>query len=262
MPRIRTVKPEFWAHEELSEFPPETHMLAAALLNYADDEGYFNANPKLVKAVCCPLRDDSMSIQGSIKQLAQIGYIDLATGVDGKRYGLVRKFKDHQVISRPKESKIKDLIKEWDSSMNNHGSINDESSEERKGKEQGKEVEQGTGNREQADKLPTPAEQAIEYLNSVSGAKYQKKGKSLGHANARIDDGHTLDDLKLVVDAKWAEWRNDAKMAQYLRPETLFGASKFPGYLVAAKAKGGSAHTGFDNREYTDHIPDWENDDD
>jgi DNA-directed RNA polymerase specialized sigma54-like protein len=36
-------------------------MLAAALLNHADDEGFFNANARLVKAQCVPLREDSVS---------------------------------------------------------------------------------------------------------------------------------------------------------------------------------------------------------
>ena len=69
MARIRTIKPEFWAHEDLSELPEATHMLAAALLNYADDEGYFNANPMLIKAACSPLREPSVSIQESLTLL-------------------------------------------------------------------------------------------------------------------------------------------------------------------------------------------------
>ena len=61
MARIRTIKPEFWKHEDLSALPEITHMLAAALLGYADDEGYFNANPALVKSECLPLRESSVS---------------------------------------------------------------------------------------------------------------------------------------------------------------------------------------------------------
>jgi hypothetical protein len=41
MGRIRTIKPEFWRSEDLCSLPEATHMLAAALLNYADDEGFF-----------------------------------------------------------------------------------------------------------------------------------------------------------------------------------------------------------------------------
>jgi hypothetical protein len=52
--RIRTLKPDFWKHEGLCEQPEATHMLAAALLNYVDDYGYFNANPALIKGELYP----------------------------------------------------------------------------------------------------------------------------------------------------------------------------------------------------------------
>jgi hypothetical protein len=133
MGRIRTIKPEFWRHEALSELPAETHMLAAALLNYADDEGYFNANPKLVQAECFPLRDLSVTVQCSITHLSNVGFITLGTGADGRRYGHIAAFMAHQVINRPKASKISTLEISW----NNHGRITDPSP-----------PEQGTGNRE------------------------------------------------------------------------------------------------------------------
>jgi len=133
MARIRTIKPEFWKHEDLSELPPETHMLAAALLNYADDEGYFNANAKLIQAECCPLRDDSTNVRRSIEMLSSIGYIRLFEGSDGKSYGHIKTFSDHQRVDRPKPSKIKAL----EVSQKDRRRIDDESTLEGKGKEQG-----------------------------------------------------------------------------------------------------------------------------
>jgi len=135
MARIRTIKPEFWKHEDLSELKSDTHMLAASLLNYADDEGYFNANEKLITAECCPLRDLSVTIHGSITSLCEIGYIRIGHSKDGKRYGHIINFLEHQVINRPKASKIKDLDVVWDSSVNSHGLISDESHPEGKGME-------------------------------------------------------------------------------------------------------------------------------
>lgn len=135
MARIRTIKPEFWKHEDLSELPPETHMLAASLLNYADDEGYFNANPKLIQAECCPLREDSTNVRRSIEMLSKIGYIRLYEGSDGKSYGHIVTFKDHQRVDRPKQSKIKAL----EVSTKDRRKIDDESTQEGN-------REQGTGN--------------------------------------------------------------------------------------------------------------------
>lgn len=135
MARIRTIKPGFWQHEDLSELPPEVHMMAAALLNHSDDEGYFKANDKLVKAACCPLREDSVSTHGALIQLEKIGFIEMFEGTDGKKYGHVVKFLDHQTISRPTASKIKKLQPLTEDSLNTHGVLHEDSMQERKGKE-------------------------------------------------------------------------------------------------------------------------------
>lgn len=143
--RIRTIKPEFWKHDLLSELPESTHMLAAALLNYADDEGYFNANPSLIKAECFPLREPSVSVPESLRSLQSIGFLDFGTGSDGRRYGRVAKFSEHQRVSHPTPSKIKGFGIVWTDSGNSpedSGSLREDSAPERKGREQ------GTGNRE------------------------------------------------------------------------------------------------------------------
>lgn len=138
MARIRTIKPAFWKHEELSELPAETHMLAAALLNYADDEGYFNANPKLVAAECCPLRDDSVSVHEQLTQLENIGYIRRATGSDGKTYGHVVTFLEHQRINRPNPSEIKGLVKFSDDSLSAHTQVTPGREKEKEKEKEGK----------------------------------------------------------------------------------------------------------------------------
>lgn len=116
MGRIRTIKPEFWQHEDLSDLSEAAHMLAAALLNYADDEGYFNANPLLIKAACFPLREPSSPVPVSLQELSRIGYLRLGIGADSKRYGQIVNFCEHQVISHKKDSKIKDVGIAWEPS--------------------------------------------------------------------------------------------------------------------------------------------------
>jgi len=121
--RIRTIKPQFWRHEVLSELPEATHILAAALLNYADDDGYFNAHPGLIKGECSPIREPSVSIQDSLAHLSNAGFIRLGFGADGKRYGHILTFHDHQIINRPTSSKIKDIEIKWDVSHKPHTQI-------------------------------------------------------------------------------------------------------------------------------------------
>lgn len=135
MGRIRTIKPEFTQDEELSSLPAETHLFAAGLLCYSDDDGYFNAHHALVKAAIFPLRESSVSPRDMLNQLAKIGFIRLGTTADGKHYGQVVKFTEHQRVNRPTPSKIKALAIQWGESVRTHGTLTEDSLPERKGKE-------------------------------------------------------------------------------------------------------------------------------
>lgn len=142
MPRIRTIKPEFYHNEELSSLPAETHLFAGALINQADDEGYFHAHAGLLKAAIFPLRECSLSTHEMLTQLASIGFIRLGSTADGKKWGHILTFLDHQKINRPSKSKIKTYEISWENSVNTHGALTDDSlgkgrkeRKERKGKE-------------------------------------------------------------------------------------------------------------------------------
>lgn len=137
MARIRTIKPEFWRDEDLSQVTAEAALLAIGLLNHSDDEGYFNANPKLIESDVFPLRELSRSTTELLQELASIGYLTLFSGADGKRYGCVVNFAKHQVINKPTPSKIKDLCALPDDSRSDPVVLH--VGKERKGKEQGKE---------------------------------------------------------------------------------------------------------------------------
>jgi hypothetical protein len=128
MARIRTIKPEFFQHQELSGLPAETHLLAAGLLCHADDDGYFLAHPDLVKAAIFPLREVSLSAHDMLTELARIGFVRLGTGADGKQYGQVAKFREHQRVNRPTPSKIAKMQIEWEDSHTPHGVLTERTS--------------------------------------------------------------------------------------------------------------------------------------
>lgn len=109
MARIRTIKPEFWRDELLAGISAEAALLAIGLLNHCDDEGYFNANPKLVESDVFPLRTLSKNTTELLRELSGIGYIEVFSGSDGKAYGKVSNFEKHQVINKKTLSKIKGL---------------------------------------------------------------------------------------------------------------------------------------------------------
>lgn len=119
--RIRTIKPEFWTSQSTNTVSVEAQLLAVGLLNYADDDGYFDPNPRLIKSAIFPLRDEIDHSRIStvlLPELYRSGYAKSghATICEGDlvQVGFLPKFTTHQVINKPKASKYKDLEIVWD----------------------------------------------------------------------------------------------------------------------------------------------------
>ncbi len=73
-------------------------------------------------------------------------------------------------------------------------------------------------------------------LNTLTGRSFRPNTKpTLQHIKARLEEGYTEEDLRLVVQNRVEKWLHDPEQSEYLRPETLFRPSKFEGYLQAAK---------------------------
>lgn len=133
--RIRTIKPEFWMHEGLCRCSEFTRLLAIALLNWSDDEGYFMANPILIRGQLFPFLDDSKMIPRSLQDLSNVGWIRLGKDDQNRDVGMVVNFAKHQRVDKPKPSEIKGSIEFQEQSKNHTRIIQDASKEERKGKE-------------------------------------------------------------------------------------------------------------------------------
>lgn len=136
--RIRTIKPEFWSHPIMGRQSDQVKIMAIGLLNFADDEGYFYADPSLVRSALRPFDDDSTIARACLEKLSEIGYITVVESSKHGPIGQIVSFLDHQRIDRPNKSTIKELTY----STNDRRTIDDQSAGEGKGKE-GKGREQG-----------------------------------------------------------------------------------------------------------------------
>lgn len=76
----------------------------------------------------------------------------------------------------------------------------------------------------------TQAKEIIEYLNFKTGKKFKPVPSHLEVISARLKEGYTVDDCKRVIDIKTSQWLH-TEQDTYLRPQTLFKASKFDSYL-------------------------------
>lgn len=80
--------------------------------------------------------------------------------------------------------------------------------------------------------------EVISYLNEKANKNFKHNtDKTISLINARVKEGYTLEDFKLVIDKKVTAWKNDNRMKPFIRPITLFG-TKFESYLNEDVAKG------------------------
>lgn len=74
------------------------------------------------------------------------------------------------------------------------------------------------------------AKDLLAFLNLKTGRAYQPVPANLKLIAARLKEGATVQEIKSVIAKKCREWSTDEKMAEYLRPATLFNATKFAQY--------------------------------
>jgi len=69
-------------------------------------------------------------------------------------------------------------------------------------------------------------------LNLESREKFRVGEASKKDIRARYSEGYQIEDFQVVHRKRAMRWLHDPDKRQYLRPSTLYRASKFPGYLT------------------------------
>lgn len=137
--RIRTIKPEFFRHEELYDLEKETglpiRVAYAGLWCAADREGRFAWKVRTLKSLVLPF--DDVDFSRVLHALTTRGFLKCYRCND-EWYGVIPSFKTHQFVNpREKGSEIPDPSggEELDASMTRDPRVNDACHKERKGKE-------------------------------------------------------------------------------------------------------------------------------
>ena len=119
MPRIRTVKPEFWPDAKTGTLPEFAKCLFLGLLNHADDYGVLDFDPVGWRAKIFPYHSDTTTgavNAALIDHLLPRGLVVLFSSTEDdegetKRYIFIKNFHRHQVINKPS----KPLLDGWKS---------------------------------------------------------------------------------------------------------------------------------------------------
>lgn len=101
MARIRTIKPGFFKHDVLFDAEKASglplRVAFAGMWTVADREGRFKWQPRVLKVDVLPY--DDVDFAAVLDALSAAGLIRRYT-VDGKEYGLITSFKEHQHVNK------------------------------------------------------------------------------------------------------------------------------------------------------------------
>jgi hypothetical protein len=102
MSRIRTVKPEFWASEQITNLNRDARLLFIGIWNFSDDSGIHSRKAGTLRAEIFPVDEDitSAKVEAMIAELIEQGLVD-EYEVNGKGYIRATGWAKHQRIDRP-----------------------------------------------------------------------------------------------------------------------------------------------------------------
>lgn len=132
MARIRTIKPEFWTDETVTECSLTARLLFIGLWNFADDNGNIERSSKQMKMKIFPA--DNVEVEPLVIELMANGLL-IEYETNGHKYLNIKGFTKHQVINKPSKTGHPKL----EDSLNTTVALRDDSSTEGKGMEVGRE---------------------------------------------------------------------------------------------------------------------------
>lgn len=96
MPRIRTIKPEFWTDGAMIALPYETRLFYVGMWNFACDRGHLSDDPFGLKLKILPA--DAVDGAVLVQQLVDAGRVERLVMPDNRSYLAIPRFGDHQRV--------------------------------------------------------------------------------------------------------------------------------------------------------------------
>ena len=187
MARIRTIKPEFWTSEQITECSMRARLLFIGIWNFADDSGIHPDSLKRLKMQIFPA--DDITTEGIGDLVDELIHQDLLERyeVNDRSWLLITGWDNHQKINRPTYR-----YPLQDGSVPTHGDINEPSPPEGKGKDgKGKEGNgrewslrsSDRGDQKEiavdSERLPTVRARFAKIANRLGGIPARQQDRSL-----------------------------------------------------------------------------------
>lgn len=240
MPRKREIRPQFALDEDLGGCSPVARLFAIYLLMWVDREGFVEDRPKRLKAEMLPYddADGTVIVDELVRKTRYLKRVELC----GVKLLSIVNFKKYQGNIHPNEVPSRFLATTKDPPRTHQGPTKDvgcKASSSSSSSSSFEEVPNGTCRAK--PRRSVPYSQIVTLLNDVCDRQFKtdpvpEPTKRL--IKARFNGGATVEDFESVIRVKADQWLTDERMAQFLRPSTLFQASKFDEYLAEARDQG------------------------
>lgn len=235
MARIRTVKPEFWTSEQIADCSLIARLLFIGIWTFCDDNGVHPASTKRLKMEVFPsdqLGDDT--IQALINELIVAGLL-YPYQIGGTCYWKVTGWARHQRIEKPTyRHPLPEARTRADNSGMTQVVLDDNSpTAPQLVEEHSSSAWARNGKESKGGKTFSGTPDAItilDYLNEKTGRSYKPVKANVALIAARLSES-SVEECRSVIDAKVIAWQHDDKMREFLRPATLFNATKFANYV-------------------------------
>jgi len=223
MPRARNIKPDFFIDDQLADCSIHARYLCPALWCIADREGRLVDAPRKIGAFAFPYEHHKLDIHELLEELVRSGHIIRYESANMKLIQIVN-FKKHQ---SPHRNEAESLLQAPEHSGNG------QKGSETNPPDCGLMIDDSnTLSSCNSDRSHTEvAKDLLQFLNDKAGRRFQPVKANLSLIVARLKDGATEQQIRQVIARKCQQWRGDPTMAQYMRPATLFNATKFAQYV-------------------------------
>jgi uncharacterized phage protein (TIGR02220 family) len=219
----RIIREGIITSDRVEQLDPAAEVFYRRLLNKVDDHGLYDARPSILRANLYPLRIDRVREADISRWMAACQKAGLIVFYEagGKPYLKVLNT-NWQVRSEPKYPQPPDSSCAQLLATEHLDVVVDVVGDDK--------ATPLSGRPDPLNGSRSKAMEVLQFLNVKTGRNYQAVDANLKLIVARLKEGATVDDCRAVVAKKFRDWNGDDKMQDYLRPATLFNATKFAQY--------------------------------
>lgn len=219
--------------EAVNKLSPQAELFYRRMMSIVDDFGRFDGRPAIIRPMAYPLQLDRVgeaSVKAWIKECEKQELL-VIYWIDGKPYLQMLKWDQPRAKASKWPAPPPDVMARAYTCSHVQARVST-NMHMRPDTDTDTESNKGIVRQPPPD---APIVDILSYLNAQTGRDFKPVEANLRFIRARMGEGFDSRALKAVIDDRVAEWGKDPKMAQYLRPETLFNATKFHAYVNGLK---------------------------